>query len=440
MEDKRMTGPKYLIHVITFIFLLGIDLADFICDWLFFTDVSSAEKGLVYGVPDKIIVRAILAFCIVGSVTFILEIVNLWKEFFHQKTRIDSDVLSAIVIWIEDVPQIALSLALAVCREEPISVFQLGKAVVVTLGILIRIFVLVVKFCNKRLSKNHLKIKFVIAAGSLVELSCAVAIFILIHTEKGNKGDVTFRVPTTILENQFKDASYFNNVSVFINHPVYFDNVNPNVSKVDNVVNWLQLTSINQLRARPNMEVSFKLEYTQVDNGALRLAIWRKNLHETDLKNKWMLSSCFDMDKKSPVIQQKMNTSCSNTSSMDALFLTFKYDPPGYFFKRKIYGNIFFNARYMSNGTCEDVGEYSDEVRNQPAPPVNLTMHYFRTNETLPRYDDHVMRVEGVARFYRNVDEEMIDVTRVWRTGWFECEAAGYVGPTLDSELKVDCS
>lgn len=436
MARKRLTGPKFLIHVVTFVFLLGIDVADLLCDWLFYADVSMIEPGLVYGVPDQHAVNALLAFSVIGSVTFFVECINLWLEFFKGGTCIDSDVLSATVVWVEDVPQIVLSLYLALCREEAISVFQLMKAVVVTLGIFVRLLVLVVKFCHDNLPDHHKKIKAVIAAGTLVELGCAVGIFILTQTELSGAGEVAFRVPTTVLEERYNDHNYFTNVSVFASKPRYFDHRGLDPDKLDKVVNWLQLTPINNIRY--GVDDTFSLRFETKGTDALKMAVWVKR------DQKWQTPDCYEVNHTLGVITREANITCGSDGyfghDSSQVFIRFQYDPPKRIFKKRLFGQIYYNAKILENGTCTGLDRNSDVIGRNPTDPEALVLHYFRTDVSAPGAHVHFPGEGGAARFFRNEKPELTDVKEVWKTGWKRCETTGSLAPVLDTDLEVECS
>ena len=67
-------------RILFFLVILGLDLADLFSDWLLFVDVYLTEEGLVYGPPEAAATYCLLAFSIIGTVTFVFEAVNLWWE------------------------------------------------------------------------------------------------------------------------------------------------------------------------------------------------------------------------------------------------------------------------------------------------------------------------------------------------------------------------
>ncbi|KAK6968559.1 hypothetical protein BgiMline_028438 [Biomphalaria glabrata] len=207
---------KTYAKVVAFLLLAGLNAAHTVNDWLFYTDVKDMGKGIVYGEPDQDAVKALLAFSIIGTLAFIFELTNLWRESFlkdGETSWLDSDLLSALVIWTVDIPQMLISFSL--CREEPISVFQLGKACVILTGISVRILVSLVKYCNKNHSPHHVSYKVCIMLGMVIEFAFALGIIVLTKTRHDDSGTTSVRVPTTILDDQFSDQRYFANVSIF---------------------------------------------------------------------------------------------------------------------------------------------------------------------------------------------------------------------------------
>ena len=119
---------------VVFILIVFLELIDLVSDWLVYADFSKMEKGLVFGPPEDAVIHALLTFSIIGSFTFVLEGINLWWGMFRGNPWLDTDFVSAVTIWIEDLPQISINVYLAHCREDPSSGFQLFKASVVLIG------------------------------------------------------------------------------------------------------------------------------------------------------------------------------------------------------------------------------------------------------------------------------------------------------------------
>jgi hypothetical protein len=107
-------------------FVLVIELVDLVLDWNFYFEVDAIKQDI----PHKTELRyAILAFAVVGVITFIFGLFSL-----HYDARKDykhltfSTALSMISTWLEDVPQIVLAVIVAVSSSELISKVQYAKA------------------------------------------------------------------------------------------------------------------------------------------------------------------------------------------------------------------------------------------------------------------------------------------------------------------------
>lgn len=446
-----MCSSGSLCKNFVYFILVVTDIADFISDWLFFVDVYIVEEGLVYGPVQPAAKWSLLAFSIVGTITFIMEMTNLWWETFRHNAWVDSDALSAVVIWIEDVPQIAISLYIATCREEPISIFQLSKAAVVLIGIVVRIIVSSVKYCNKKAvrSHHHVKYKVVIMLGIILEAFCAGAIFFLTQTEKGETGTVSFKVPTTIIEEKFNDQRYFANVSIFLHQADLFDAGNLDLDKTDEIFNWMRLTSINKVRQpENNREAFFSFDSEPRSAQVTKFAVWEWGNTMGGHSNQWTLSECYDIDQQTADITTVAKTTCEQPNyfiNPYRVYVKFKYDPPGSVFKKKVFGDIYFNMRQQTgaSGACEQVRDYTSSISASVGGKYPITMHYFRTGALVQAQGTkHLLHGDGTMapKFFRNDDMDLEEIRSIWRTGWNKCKSTGSVAPNWDEELEVECN
>jgi len=129
-SPKNSTKCRNVVFYAT----LFLELVDLITDWLVYFDVKLMEKGLVFGPPGDAVIYGLLVFSVIGTLTFFFEIFNLWLKMFRLNAWVNTDLVSAVIIWIEDLPQISINLYIAHCREDPSSGFQLFKAAVVLFG------------------------------------------------------------------------------------------------------------------------------------------------------------------------------------------------------------------------------------------------------------------------------------------------------------------
>ncbi|GFS17387.1 hypothetical protein ElyMa_006821000 [Elysia marginata] len=441
------------------LFVLLNDVADFVTDWLFFADVNKMKAGLVYGPPESSVWWAILIFNIVGSVLFLMETINLYYETKHENGLVDSDILSLVVVWLEDIPQVIISLYLVLCREEAISVFQLAKAIVILLGTFIRLIQVGVKYFSGKAkkSKHHRKIKIAIFIGMFIQFVCAGCVFGLAYTAPDDTG-IFFKVPTTIVDEKVDEAKYFANVSVFVNHAELFDDgglriaENGNMEREVHAVNWMRLESIKTIMVEgKGGGVHYNVQYeANPSSGILKLAWWKKTglTHPT-----WVTLGCYVVNQTTGTVS-KVSTPITCTKSYGFfteysknVYVAFGYTPPGKVFKGQIFGDITVNMRLDSieggYRDCRKVEKHTSSLKTHANTATPLRFQYFQTSSNIAPVAHFLSDTSNSPqnlRFFRNDGKDLIHIKNVWKTGWMSCESEGNLSPTLNEHLKVTCS
>lgn len=471
-------------HTLLFLVMLLMDIFDLISDWMLYVDVKLATKGLVFGPIDPVIVKFLLAFSIIGTLAFIVEIANLYVTIYIQKQFIDSDALSAAVIWLEDVPQIIISFDIALCREEAISIFQLTKAALVLIGVLMRIVLTSVMYCNKKAigENHHVKLKAIIFIGILVEGSFAAAVFWLTNMKKDDTGNHTFRVPQTLVRDHFEYERYFAGVGVFVHHRDVFDYYKNNRSNYPEV-NWIRATWLDDVRENGVVHFKYGYQYQLTDLGehSYNLTIWRENNdlksnndeYDNDDDMSWEIIECFRIRQNysyNEVKRQSLAT-CNDPRFMEdpnVVVFTFKFTPPSTFFQRRVLGHIVFNAKMQGNEdsgggwNCDELMQVTDDIENESNVDATITVQFYRIGSQASLISDinngSISISSGNHReagwesglqlgqfeenqqvFYINDGKSLLNVKDVWKTGWRECPMSGYLGPPQDSNLYVPC-
>ncbi|XP_060569876.1 uncharacterized protein LOC132728277 [Ruditapes philippinarum] len=294
---------QFTFKLLIFLSIILIDVADLISDWLLFKDVAVAEKGLVYGPPEDSTRLALLAFCIIGTQTIALELINLWRDIFRGNPWLDVELLSAIAVWLEDVPQIVINVIIIGCREEAISYFQLMKASVAVAGVIIRILFSLVVYCGKRgmndlrrLKKDHRsRIRFVyrilMMSGLVITLGGAAVIFLFTQYERNPDGSLNFKVPHNYIKGKYDDAKYFENVSVYFSHELF--DLDSSLGRSTTNKNLLRLFDINDIRHGHGVDRIIKLEFDQLDISTIqKFIVWENNITQ-ELRAK----ECFSLDR-----------------------------------------------------------------------------------------------------------------------------------------------
>lgn len=119
-------GCCSLKRLVLITLLLGIELVDLGLDWDFYAEVESTGQEIQYKTELR---YAILAFAVVGSITFFFGLISLYYDATENYEHLTySTALSMISTWLEDVPQIVLAVIVAVSSSELISKVQYAKA------------------------------------------------------------------------------------------------------------------------------------------------------------------------------------------------------------------------------------------------------------------------------------------------------------------------
>uniref|UniRef100_A0A0B6YUH2 Uncharacterized protein n=1 Tax=Arion vulgaris TaxID=1028688 RepID=A0A0B6YUH2_9EUPU len=428
---------------------LIVNALDFISDWLFYVSAEKVEKGLVYGPVDPHQVTALLVFSIVGSVGFVVEIAififELRKGEDHHGDLL-LDLVSAIIIWVEDIPQVVISFSIALCREEAVSIFQLTKAGLVLVGVIIHIIATIVRFCRNFESKKQIcGVRLCLMLGIFTEGAFAAAIFYLTQTEPDGNGQPSFRVPTTIMDEHLSDSRYLTDVSTFLHNSDLFDSWYLDTNKKDASINWLRLFSLDRLKDENHL--SFKLNYEHVGIQMINMALWIATSLQSTSAIKWSLSECYSINHQTAEVAFLSNTTCTDSSfvnnNTETFFIDFRFEEPdkGFFYRKRMFGEVFFNVKVLKDGICSD-GNFEDPHRNGATLFYPLSFHYFRVDPLQSANDVKHLYVDSsnVTRFYRKNSEDMTDVAQIWKTGWSECSSTGSVSPVWDRDMQMRCN
>ncbi|XP_070204401.1 uncharacterized protein [Littorina saxatilis] len=420
-------------RILSFGLMFALECFDFVNDWLLYAEYMVADKGLVYGPPDEGAVWSLLGFNILGTGFFFFELINLGRELFSdEEPWMDPTVLSAIVLWFEDVPQMGINLRISACREDPRSILQLIKASLLLADVLIHIIIAcfeyrkTTKTCRdeQECRQRYISWGFIILAMIITTLG-AVALLFLSLTYRGTNGKIGGHQPTTDTEEQYNELGYFENVNVFLHHPDFALSTPPKsaVSEAE----WIRLMSINDIRNAENQIRNFNLIHEKNDSH-FKMAIYQENNEQ----GKWTLSGCYQMELATRAMSAVNESTCRGASFFNnrptSMYINFYFEKPGTsVFRKHIFGEIYVNMKVFNNGQCTDV----------TTPP---SIHYYRVN-AVSNHDAKNLLMEGSRpRFYRSDTNDLQDVSQVWKTGWAQCKTSGSLAPVLDSGITVECS
>lgn len=433
---------KFCFKVFVFLLVVALDAADLISDWLLYRDVSATEEGLVYGPPEPVLRYSLLAFSIVGSITFTFEITNLWWEIFRNNPWMDVDLLSAITIWIEDVPQITINVIIVACREEAISYFQLVKASVIIIGAVIRFIVSLIRYCSKKArhdlecakinpsSRRHVVYRVFIMIGLIITLGGAITIFMFTQSERNPDGSLNFKIPHSVIEGEFDDQKYFHNVSIYFSHEL-FEWDPPSTTSTDKT-NLLRLFKINDIRQQ-NVDRTIKIEYDHQTTPS-KIAIW-----VDDLKGTLKAVECFQMDRITKTIKDVKvgSADCVGYITGSIIQLIFKFRFIKASIPELLFGDIKYNVKTGTPASCTLPNFAINDVVGNHAQNV-AALHYYRNKGSTTDTYQIVHKSGTDGEFYESSMLE--DISDVWKTGFAYCKSSGSLAPHRDDNIAVNCT
>ncbi|XP_048757065.1 uncharacterized protein LOC125667559 [Ostrea edulis] len=434
------------VQIFVFLVMFALNTADLTNDWLLYHDVAAAQEGLAFGPTEESVRISLLFFSIVGAVVFVFEIVNFGRDIFRRNPWLDMDLASTLVIWLEDIPQITISLVILACREEAISIFQLGKASVVILGALIRLFIGIVWACRRRSEEvaciirnkgknvdckkqKHPVVRFFMFLGLTLLVFGSCLIFLFTQTTWKHTGFLKFNEPHSLFEGEFIDEHYFQRVGVYGN--IGFLDNRKNMPSEDH---WVRLFEIHDLRHEYN-SINILLEFSN-DRKFLQVTRIIPNYNKT--------TACFNIEMNGNFTVLS-DPSCSGASSMTTkthkIIFKFQYVSPT---SHRILGDITYNVKGTVNKSCEQGSVSTDpSTGNSYIMVGNFTtaLRYYQVKEDY-QYNNYMITDNSTSshllQFY-SPQRHLEDITSVWRTGFLGCKYSGSVSPHQDSGLSTDC-
>ncbi|XP_052092924.1 uncharacterized protein LOC127729231 [Mytilus californianus] len=431
---------KLWFQIILFSLVLLFDVADVFSDWSLFCDVIKIKRGLVFGPPETRIIYALLCFSVLGTITFSVEIVNVWLEIFYHQPIIDPELASLCTIWIEDVPQIFINIFIALCREYAISYYQVVKAVVIILGSLARVLMALVRFVDRqqddetedkppKTGLRHLTYRVLIILGLLLLFFSSITLCFLTLFEHTPNGYIKFGTPKGLYHGKYDSEKFFNNVSIYLNLPILeFDNTTDNSN-----INWIRLTSIYDIKERNSDTV--KLSYDS--STKTKFVLWHSGLTNQSILE---ARECFHFNSKNKTLLKGPND-CENflrKESTNSVIIQFILIPEK--IPQLAFGDIHYNIRFRDQDGCHNmtiqaVSDISHRINGGYYHPV---IHYYRSYFNVSGTNHLVWESATNPRFYHQ-KTDLIDITSVWKTGFAFCESTGSLAPHKDSSIGVNC-
>ncbi|XP_033755576.1 uncharacterized protein LOC117338360 [Pecten maximus] len=382
--------PKCL--KLAFVLVLCCNLSDFIMDWVFYDDIKNAEDGLVFGPQKNQLVTASFVFCIIGTITFLIElIIDILDYKWNTDLLSDiSDVMTVITLLIEDLPQVLINFVIALCREDVTNIVQIMKASSSIIEVIIAVIIMLVKYCRKdekgKLRKCCFKATLILSA---IILAFSAVVFYL----ETNFAKARINFDSHGLEGPEADR-YLLGVDIFMKSSAL-----PSITSDQ----WLNITSIQTITRLPSQSQSVGLLVTAQ-------YVWMMKVPTLSGES----LPCYNITQAS-ILNPLPPAQCPGIPlfTEDSRYITVKltYVVPN---RRQPLGDILYNYQ-VTDQNCTPVS----------TPPV--TLKYFKGKSD--RKDDQILIPPS----------DLQDVREVWKTGRGSCKSTARERPKLSSTMDVPC-
>jgi hypothetical protein len=398
--------------VLKFIILLFLDLLDVAVDWFFYTKVSLLQPGLVYGPIDSKYRWTILAFCIVGSLTLILETMQNADDLRKMKRYpfLTQSLTNFLNIVLEDVPLLTLNLILAVCHDGNVTVVSLVKASVSIAIIVIRVIIMIVTSWIRKHKKS--RFDYICDIFSTCGLFIAAALCITIQLLNifpiDRRGFIVTDNPDKFNHLDYVRTKYLDNVGVYASWPI--DSRPQNPDKI-----WI--CEIGEILKHGRLLVSIRSN---------------KDTHETNGQNysfcitRHHRDNCFSVSANKTI--HELDAADVNSTSMKYGFdVVFERKPPVEF--QYLAGYIDFAINRVSTDAHGHKRCSSLDLQ-----PMFYAKYPFRSSNLT-----HLKFNEVVGYGFYNVDFDLHMASKIWKTGIIGCDSTGDSGPKLSSTINLSC-
>lgn len=421
-----------------FISILTLDIAEVINDAFLLKDISYLEQGLVYGPLNPSLVMMLLLMSAVGTLAILFEIINILRDVCSGTPWVDLDLVSALVIWLEEISTISVNLVISLCHSEPISYFQLSKALIVTISVLVRLVVPLIRSYltkeSKELVKNPFRksvYRFVATIGLCLALCGSVSIFTFTHVIAIDEQQFQFRLPQEIWAGKLAFEKYFDNVGIYFNHR--------HLKKSKDEEVWVKIADVEEFY--DNNGINVKFSYTlRGDNVIDKLVVNSYNMTNERYRECYTLT----VDKNNS-FQYVTDTPC-NTNYIrgitEKMIFKFNFIRPQ---STLILGDIAYNAIHMRNSICYNTTANSTDIFDTLGNhPVLLGKLLYMKQETRLQTSYRLVQRNRLTnqtstKLLYDADHFILSADDIWSTGMYGCECTGKHGPTKDDSIPLSC-
>ncbi|KAH3706466.1 hypothetical protein DPMN_065852 [Dreissena polymorpha] len=428
------------LHCFLFISIITVDLAETVSDWLFLKDILYLQEGLVYGPVKAQLVMALVLTSGIGCITIVFEVINTTRKFLTGRPWIDMDIVSAVVIWLEEVPTLTVNFLITMCHNEPVSYFQLAKSIVVALSVIVRLICQLIRAyldkqtTNKVPSKFRASVfKFFANIGMCLILCGSIAVFIFTHVIATDERKFEFRMPQEIWAGHYAYDKYFTDVGIYFNHEA--------ITNKDKRNYWINLADIDDFFDIDSIHI--KVTLSKENTNINRVIVNSYNTTGEQFRE------CYEyrVTSQDPIFEHVNCTFdfISENSKKDTILFWFYFRRPQ---KHLILGDIAYNAKFLTNNVCYDVNANQTTIiqsfGNEPQKnsPIGRLLYLkrnsnVRSRQRLVPWTRSFNQSTGKSLY--DIDSTLLGADDIWNTGMYGCKCSGRDGPTFDKKLALTC-
>ncbi|XP_060072684.1 uncharacterized protein LOC132552519 [Ylistrum balloti] len=394
---------------------VSVNLFDLFCDWWFYREQLLVKDGLVFGPYEQDITKATLTFCIIASVTIVPEVSLDFVKYFKDSDKVELAVkiVAAITLLIEDLPQIAINIHVALCREEATNVVQLVKASAAITEVSMKLILIAIQlFRNKSKEDQKPKSKWrrglKIFTFILLFIILALSITLLCITAASHKSSKSESL------DKEKSDRYLEGVGMFMKLPP------ANIQTPDMAEDqWIMLTPIINI-TKLSVPADGLFLSVMLTSGPLQY-IWVRKHFPGNPES----LSCFSGNSTTSMLLPPKECSDIPFSTMNTttVSIRFTYISPNIF---QPMGDIHFNTELRQ--------EFDQILTNE-----TVVLKYFKVKAEVKGDLALVMRGYGEGYHFYSDRTDLLPIREVWKTGTNNCAHTGRESPKQDKNLFVRC-
>lgn len=414
---KKFARTKAAKYLKLFLILIQ-DSIDVVIDWFFYWTLTAVSPGLVYGPVDSLLKWTTLAFCLLSTLFFVLEVIQHADDIFEKKKLpcLTQHLSNFLIIFIENVPILVINLIVTLCNDGVPSTVTLAKASFVIFGVVFKILIMLLNYWvfDSKKTRFDYFLDAMSSFGLFIMLTISIAIQLLNVFPVDSSGMISISIVKEFDRMEFATNKYLKNVGVFTKWPI--DSQINAQNHTD--FSYLWLCDVTEVIKKPYLALKIRTDFNSI-----------KKQNYTICIKKSQTESCF-------LIQDTLNAKEIASTSVNSLNYEYNFiitKEPAQQYKYPI-GFIDYNLKLNdltlknSNESCKDL-------------PTTTTMLYAKYNGVfISSNTSHAFmkQYNGRLSFYDYLND-LISVDKFWRVGYSGCKMTGDLGPKRNKDMRLFC-